>query len=178
MFEFIKKIIKKTKLILVDVFLLNLSLAVSFFMRFDTAWLSYFDYSHFIILSLVGFAVLYYSNLYNKLWRYASVEELFSIIKASIAINLLLVFYIFIARTSFPRSVILSNFMVDIFVLGISRFVLRIFTDYITRTVVHGSGTRVLIIGAGDAGEIIIREMNKHPEMKKHVIGLIDDDPK
>ena len=82
-------------------------------------------------------------------------------------INLLLVFYIFIFRSSFPRSVLLINLMTDIFLLGALRFGLRLLKDYSVNNNLLVPRTRVLIIGAGDAGEIIIREMNKHPELGK-----------
>ena len=67
--------------------------------------------------------------------------------------------------------------MTEIFFLGGSRFALRILRDYIISQNSHGAKNRVLIIGAGDAAEIIIREMQKHPELEKEIVGLIDDDP-
>jgi FlaA1/EpsC-like NDP-sugar epimerase len=57
------------------------------------------------------------------------------------------------------------------------RFGLRLLKDYLNRNQNKKSKSRVLIIGAGDAAEMITREIQKHPEMGKSVIGLVDDDP-
>ncbi len=178
MLEFLEKIYRrKSALIVIDIILLNLALFISFLLRFNGDVFSYLDFTYFLILTLIGFIVLYFSDLYNRIWQYASIGELLLIFKVSMLINLLLVFYIFIFRSSFPRSVLLINLMTDIFLLGALRFGLRLLKDYSVNNNLLVPRTRVLIIGAGDAGEIIIREMNKHPELGKKIIGLIDDDP-
>ncbi len=177
MLDIMSRLYKKPRLIIVDIVLLNLSLIVSFFMRFDASWTSYFNYSYIIVITVIGIIVLYFSNLYNKMWQYASIGELFSIVKVSVLINLILVLYVFFSRTSFPRSVILINFLVDIFILGSSRFGLRLLKEHLMGSKQKHNNTRVLIVGAGDAGEILIREMNKHTELGRHIVGLIDDDP-
>lgn len=178
MLEFLEKIYRrKSALIVIDIILLNLALFISFLLRFNGDVFSYLDFTYFLILTLIGFIVLYFSDLYNRIWQYASIGELLLIFKVSMLINLLLVFYIFISRSSFPRSVLLINLMTDIFLLGALRFGLRLLKDYSVNNNLLVPRTRVLIIGAGDAGEIIIREMNKHPELGKKIIGLIDDDP-
>jgi len=178
MLEFLEKIYRrKPALIVIDILLLNLALFISFLLRFNGDVFSYLDFTYFLILTLIGFIVLYFSDLYNRIWQYASIGELLLIFKVSMLINLLLVFYIFISRSSFPRSVLLINLMTDIFLLGALRFGLRLLKDYSVNNNLLVPRTRVLIIGAGDAGEIIIREMNKHPELGKKIIGLIDDDP-
>ena len=165
MLEFLEKIYRrKSALIVIDIILLNLALFISFLLRFNGDVFSYLDFTYFLILTLIGFIVLYFSDLYNRIWQYASIGELLLIFKVSMLINLLLVFYIFIFRSSFPRSVLLINLMTDIFLLGALRFGLRLLKDYSVNNNLLVPRTRVLIIGAGDAGEIIIREMNKHPE--------------
>ncbi|MEJ6952483.1 polysaccharide biosynthesis protein [Natronospora cellulosivora (SeqCode)] len=177
MLEFMSRIYKKKRLIIVDVILLNLALVLSFFIRFDGEWYNHFDYRFFIVISVSSFIVLFFSNLYKKIWKYASIGELKSIVKVSVLINLLLILYVFFAMRSFNRSILLVNFLLDVFLLGGSRFGLRLLKDHLSHQKILGARTRVLVIGAGDAGEIIIREMNKHPELKKDIIGLIDDDP-
>ena len=57
------------------------------------------------------------------------------------------------------------------------RFGLRLLKDYLNRNQNKKSKSRVLIIGAGDAAEMITREIQKHPEIGKRIIGLVDDDP-
>jgi len=177
MLDLMSKIYKKPRLIIVDIVLLNIALIVSFFMRFDANWTSYFDYTYIIVITVIGLIILYFSNLYNKMWQYASIGELFSIVKVSVLINLILVVFIFFSRTSFPRSVLLINFLVDVFIIGASRFGLRLLKERLIGNDQKQITTRVLIVGAGDAAEILIREMNKHSELGRYIVGLIDDDP-
>jgi len=111
------------------------------------------------------------------MWQYASMAELYSILKITAIINTAFIIYLYFSTISFPRSIVIINGMTEIFFLGGSRFALRVLRDYIISQNSHGAKSRVLIIGAGDAAEIIIREMQKHPELEKEIVGLIDDDP-
>lgn len=177
MLEFLLKLYKKPRLIIIDLILVNLALLFSFILRFDEAWMQYFQINYLVAITVISFLVLYFSSLYNKMWQYASMSELYSIFKATIMINTLFVIYIYFFRVGFPRSIIAINLMTDIFLLGGMRFSLRLLKDFLNRNQSNNSQKRVLIIGAGDAAEIIIREMQKHPEIGKKVIGLVDDDP-
>ncbi len=177
MLDKLKKVYKKPRLIIIDLLLLNFAFSLSFILRFDGFWTDYINISYFLIITAIGIIVLYFSNLYNKMWQYASIAELTSIIKTTILINLIFVIYIYFCRISFPRSIMIINCILDIFFIGGSRFLLRLLRDYLKRDNITAPKQKVLIIGAGDAAEIIVREMHKHPELKKEIIGLIDDDP-
>ncbi len=176
MVKFMIKIYKKPRLIFIDIILINIAFIMSFILRFDGSWLSYFTYSYLVILSLLGLVVLYFSDLYNKMWQYASISELYSVIRSAFLLNLSMPFVFFFLQLNLPRSIILINFILDIFVLGGLRFALRLLKEYISKSTINGEKARVLVVGAGDAAEMIVREMQKHPEMGKYVVGLIDDD--
>ena len=177
MIEYLLKLYKKPRLIIIDLVLVNLAVLFSFILRFDDVWMSYFQINYLAAITVISFLVLYFSSLYNKMWQYASMSELYSIFKATIAINTLFVIYLYFFQVGFPRSIIAINLMTDIFLLGGMRFGLRLLKDFLTRNQSNKSKNRVLIIGAGDAAEMIIREMQKHPEIGKSIIGLVDDDP-
>ncbi|MGB4046325.1 MAG: nucleoside-diphosphate sugar epimerase/dehydratase, partial [Halanaerobiales bacterium] len=145
---------------------------------FDGDWPSYFNHNYFFVISFTGIIVLFFSDLYNKVWRYASIAELFSILKSSVLINLVFLVILFFIQARLPRSILIINYMLDVLLIGGTRFTLRILKEYLGYSPVNGEKTRVLLVGAGDAGEIIIREMKKHPELRKKIIGLIDDDPR
>lgn len=177
MLEYIKKFYSKPGLFIVDLILLNFCLIGSFFLRFETNWLFYFE-NHFIpAISFLGIGAFYISNLYNKLWKYASIGELKSIVKSAAIINLLFMTYTYFLQINLPRSIPLINFMALVFTLGGVRFSLRILKDHYEQQSNKIPENHVLIVGAGDAAEMIIREMNKHPELNKAIVGLIDDDP-
>ncbi len=177
MIEYLLKLYKKPRLIVIDLLLINLAVLFSFILRFDEAWLQYFELNYLAAITVISFFVLYFSSLYNKMWQYASMSELYSIFKATIIINILFVIYLYFFRVAFPRSIVAINLMTDIFLLGGMRFGLRLLKDFLNRNQSKKSQSRVLIIGAGDAAEMIIREMQKHPEIGKRIIGLVDDDP-
>ncbi len=73
---------------------------------------------------------------------------------------------------------LLINFLVDVFILGGSRFGLRLLKEHLIGNNNNNITTRVLVVGAGDAAEILIREINKHTELGRYIVGLVDDDPK
>jgi FlaA1/EpsC-like NDP-sugar epimerase len=177
MFEKLYKLYTKPRLIILDLVLINLAMLLSFFLRFDSAWFQYLDFRYFISITAISFLILFFSNLYNKMWQYASMAELYSILKTTAIINTAFIIYLYFSTISFPRSIVIINGITEIFFLGGFRFALRVLRDYIISQNSHGAKSRVLIIGAGDAAEIIIREMQKHPELEKEIVGLIDDDP-
>ena len=176
-YKLINKIYKKTRLIILDLFLINFALYLSFVLRFGGITQSYFELNYFLAITIISGIILYFSNLYNKMWKYASISELRSLIRASILINSIFVVYIFLFQISFPRSILLMNGILDVFLLGGLRFSLRLLKDYLKSNNTIGSKKNVLIVGAGDAAEMIVREMHKHPELNKDIVALVDDNP-
>ncbi len=75
-----------------------------------------------------------------------------------------------------PIIDVMINFVLDIFVLGGTRFLLRLLKNYYIQNKSNKPQKNVLVVGAGDAGELLIREYQKHPELGKNIVGIIDDD--
>src|SRR6056297_2331632 len=175
MIEKLMKLYKKPYLIIIDIFLINLTLLFSYILRFDVVFLNYIKYEFFIVITIIGFISLYLTNIYNKIWHYASIAELKAIIKTSVIINTLFIIYLYFFLISFSRSVVIINFVLDIFVLGGIRFILRLVKSYYIQNKSNQPQKNVLVVGAGDAGELLIREYQKHPELGKNIIGIIDD---
>ena len=175
--SFINKLYSKRSMLVIDMVLLNLSLYGSFVLRFDTFEPFRYQFGFIPVITILGIGSFYISNLYNRLWKYASIGELKSLVKSAAIINLLFMTYTYYFQINLPRSIPLINFMLIVLSLGGVRFALRIAKDYLEQYKTREPESNVLIIGAGDAAEIIIREMNKHPELNKNIVGLIDDDP-
>ena len=98
MLEYLERIYRrKPALIIIDIILLNLALFISFILRFNGDVFNYLDFTYFMLISSIGLIILLFSNLYNRIWQYASIGELLTIFKVSALINLLLVFYIYIS---------------------------------------------------------------------------------
>ncbi|MGM8213837.1 polysaccharide biosynthesis protein [Virgibacillus sp. W0430] len=120
------------------------------------------------------YAVLY--KLYNKVWAYASVGELTAIVQAiTLSIISTGIIQFFINDFAIYKRALLVTWMLHIILIGGSRFVWRIYRDrYMKQT---AKKKRTLIIGAGDAGAMIVRQLNNnHNQSELHPIGFIDDD--
>ena len=169
-------------LILFDVVLINLSIYISLLLRFsDDGVIPHNFIQSFINLSpwftCITLACLYFFRLYNRMWQYASLGELYGIIKAVITSNILVIILIYVIPLSIlPRSVyILSCLFMFLFIAG-SRLGWRILRDYIVKEAARET-KKTLIIGAGDAGAIVARELSRNNLLGLTPIGFIDDNP-
>ncbi len=136
---------------------------------------------------LIKPVVYYFFGLYRRLWIYASVHELRLIVIAvsaasvllSIAVAILIFFQI--RRPDylgFPRMVLVIDWLLSVVLVGGLRFSMRVLAEMRARgNGVQTNAKRVLIVGAGDAGALVVREMQKNPQMKLVPVCLLDDDP-
>lgn len=125
------------------------------------------------VITLVVFALF---RLYNSLWRFAGLEEVLNIALASAVSGVLHFLMIFGTYHRMPRS----YFVIYILLLFISTLIVR-FSYRIVRLIyksnTHGTGMRnTLIIGAGEACNIVIRELKMSDNLDSHICGIIDDD--
>lgn len=119
-------------------------------------------------------------GLYKGLWQYASVKELLRIFKA-VGIGSLLTVggMVFILNLrGFPRSVYIIHPLLLFLFVGASRFGGRIFKHVSPSSFLNISDLKqVILVGAGDAGEMIVRESLRHPENGYRIVGFVDDNP-
>ena len=114
-------------------------------------------------------------RLYAGLWRYAGIRDLLRIVTA-VGLSSAIVYVLsrsVPALAGYPRSVLVIDSLLLVFVLGALRLTRRIWHefDYVPES------KRVLIYGAGDAGELIVRDMRHNPFYGYEPIGFFDDDP-
>jgi FlaA1/EpsC-like NDP-sugar epimerase len=179
------KLIKRSLwLIIVDIFLIFFSYILSYFVRFAfTVEAQYIAIlvQYTFIYAAIKVTFFYYFKLYKGLWKYASIEELVQVIVAVFFANTATVGIQVMTRTLLPRSIIVMTLMFDIFLIGGVRFVGRV-----TRRIKHRHAFRwdlkgdsnILVIGAGDAGVLISRELNHTQGFNGRIVGFVDDDPK
>ena len=167
-----------------DAILTSLSVLLAFAVRFEGQIpIRYFSNIPGIIsLTLaITLPIFYFLRLYHFSWIYVSAAELISLIKATSLSFLLLTATFFILRdeaifSGFPRSTLfISYFFIFIFSGGI-RFGKRIYLQ-IFPGVKKGEKERTLIVGAGDAGEQILRNVLNSRYSPYLPIGFIDDNP-
>lgn len=177
------------KLLFIDVLLVALSLWLAFLLRFDFGMdVAYKEYTQFVLMSLVPFIVIsvifnHVFSLYNSVWRYASIEELLSIVFSVTISNVVFIVYSYfvnykILHTSyfrFPLTVHIIAWIISIAFLGGTRFIFRI--SCTANQLLEGTNgkKRLLIIGAGEAAVMLIKEIKSHKELNYNIIGLIDD---
>ncbi len=129
------------------------------------------------LLLLIRLAFLFVFKLDKDLWRYASVRDLTDI---SLTVSMGSGLFLFILRgllgeLGYPLSIYVIDWLLNVFLLGGVRLFRRI---HVNRGEKGGAKKRVVVIGAGDAAEIMLREIEHSPIGQYEVIGLIDDNPK
>jgi FlaA1/EpsC-like NDP-sugar epimerase len=134
--------------------------------------------THFFMMVFpVQFFFFALFGLYRGVWRFASIPDLIRIVKAAAFGALFLVaFWFFTAARHvyiLPRSVPILYFIFLILILGATRTVYRFCRSYGGM----GAAKRVLIIGAGDAGEGLIRDLFRHATQKYKPVAFLDDHP-
>ncbi|MBN2374198.1 polysaccharide biosynthesis protein [bacterium] len=179
-------------IILADLTLFTISYAGSYLLRFDlkVPHTEYLTFKRTLIpIILLKLYVFHCFKLYRGMWRYTSLKEIERIIKASFVSSALIILFILITTRfqGYPRSVFLMDAMFTILLIGGFRASIRLCYEYckqgasgIISGIIDGNknGKRIIIIGAGDAGEKIIREINGNSELDYKIIGILDDDPK
>lgn len=165
-----------------DIFCTILSLLLAFFLRFNFSIPeAYFPVIVKSLTLLIFFRVFssFLFGLYGGVLRYASINDLLRIIKSVTLGTLLFISTIAVVFhfKGFPRSVFLIDWFTILVFLGGSRFLYRIFKE-IQITPKHPEVRRkVLIIGAGDVGEMILRSIRQERKITYEVTGFLDDDP-
>ena len=116
------------------------------------------------------------AGLYKSLWRYASIDDLVDILwtsAAGSALFMALVAYVFGDR-GYPRSIYIIDFMAFVSISGGTRLLMRIFNEY---TAPGAGRKRVFIVGAGDRGELAVRQIRLNGNKNSYEpVGFIDDD--
>lgn len=177
-----QKKLRTIYLIIIDAMLINLAFYVAFYIRFEGSLPSqYFPLylSNAIAITAIKIATFYYFNLYKSLWKYASIEELIQIVVTAAVANTVVLSYLFINQVHLPRSIYILVGMLDVLLVGGSRLSYRTFRSVKNSDFkVNGKHKRVMIIGAGDAGAMVIRELKNHKELNSKPVAIIDDDEK
>jgi len=117
-------------------------------------------------------------GVYRGVWRYTSVDDLIVFLKAvalSSVGSLMVVLFVFRFQ-GFSRIVFVIDGVLMFLVLAGSRLAFRLFRQMLPANGGH-NGRRVLIYGAGDGGELLLRELRNNSELHLSPVGFIDDDP-
>lgn len=127
---------------------------------------------------LIKMSAFFIFGLYRGVWRYIGISDFFTIFKvvslSSIASILFLTFKF--RFKDYSRAVLFIDWLILLFLVLGSRFLFRILGEFLSR--MQKEGRNVLIFGAGDMGEAVVREIKRNKELNYNTIGFIDDDPR
>ncbi len=165
-------------MIIFDTLLMIASVYLSLLLRFDGQIEAPF-YQAFIDLipwfAIITLVSLYFFRIYHRMWQYASLGELYSIIKAISTSMLIIVALIYTLPLPYlPRSVYIISWGLMIAFIGGSRLGWRILRDMIIKDI-SSVAKPTLIVGAGDAGALVARELKNNQGLNLQAIGFIDD---
>lgn len=174
--------IKKIMLVALDIVAINAATVLSLFVRFELSF-SKIDVQYIenarqflwidTIFTLIIFTIF---GLYSGLWKYASIKELFNII---VACTISYTFKYFATNwmgISQPRSTIFFGWVLLIILVFATRFSYRILRYIVHENTQRKGIKKIMVVGAGDAGNMIIREIRSSGILKSKVVCAIDDD--
>jgi FlaA1/EpsC-like NDP-sugar epimerase len=185
---FLPQHIRNRYYFLFDFFLIALTPFVALILRVDSAaWSGIYNESlvlYTFTSLLIRIPIFHYFRLYRRYWLYASVEELLAIIQAVLLSSLLISGLYFTEHfldiftwRSLPRSVPFIESLLILIAIGGSRLSLRALASKRRpeNQMKLEKRKRVLVVGAGEAGAIIAREMRTSPRVALEPVGFVDD---
>ena len=180
--------------ILLDALVLCLTPALALMLRVDGVFALGKNASallfYIAVALIIRLVVFYASGLYSRYWRYASIGEMTQIV-AAVMISTVVILVVFFgvripalgicdaweSACTLPRSIPFIDAMLVVLAIGATRFSVRTADLYLQRGRAGQATQRVLIVGAGEAGTMIAREMRANPQLGLDPIGFVDDDP-
>ena len=173
-------------LILADIALLAFSYFMAYIIRFDGdvpdnyQQVLKYTIAPIILCKLIMF---YFFNLYRGMWRYTGIFDLINVIKAVFTSSLIIVTTILMLTRfhGISRSVYIIDAILTLILIGGIRVSIRLIlsrnaTELLYRKNNKSSKKNLIIIGAGDAAEKVVREINDNPMMKYNIVAFVDDD--
>ena len=131
------------------------------------------------ILSLVAYYVFsYFFNLYWRDWEYASVYEVITVVKCvSATVIVSTISGIAFFDTKITWQFLIVCWLLLVISIGGVRLSMRVFREFFADSSVMENAKPTLIVGAGAAGTLLVRQMLMHPAMRMDPIAFVDDDP-
>ena len=167
--------------VLLDVVLIILAYWSAYAVKFgafsdSTAWNLFLrTVPVLVFIKMATFLVL---GVYRGIWRYTSVDDLITFAKAvavSSILSMLVILFAFRFQ-GYSRTVFVLDGLLMLMLLAGSRLAFRLFRKVLP-VAQDGTGRRVLIYGAGDGGELFLRELRNNRDWKYSPVGFLDDDP-
>ena len=161
---------------LIDIFLLNISLVISIFLKYDQLQITNKNINFLIYFNL-SFCIIYFIlKIYNNSWRFSGTSEYMSLVALSSSVTAFSYIFRAFFKLDTKSSLYFETWIIFTFLLIISRFLM-----FLTRmkgvTKRDINSENVLIYGAGEAGVLLVKESRINPNFSYRIVGFLDDNP-
>ena len=178
---------------LTDVVAIGSAAFGAFVLRFDWLFFQYRpEFPVFLVAALLIKPTIFYGfGLYRRYWRYASVRDLNAVVFATGAAAVAMSLFVgltlpFGLIQEFSRAVLVIDSLLTLLAVGGIRMSIRVVYEPRVKTRTGrwpfgqkeaAVGKRVLVVGAGNAGTMVVREMQRNPQLEMEAVAFLDDDP-
>ena len=161
---------------LIDIFLLNVSLVISIFLKYDQLQITNKNINTLVYFNL-SFCIIYFIlKIYNNSWRFSGTSEYMSLVALSSSTTILSYIFRIFLRLDTKSSLYFETWIIFTFLLIVSRFLMFLTRmKGITRS--DANSENVLIYGAGEAGVLLVKESRINPKFSYRIVGFLDDNP-
>ena len=168
--------IRKLVKFLIDIFLLNVSLVVSIFLKYDQLQLTNKNINILVYFNL-SFCVIYFIlKIYNNSWRFSGTSEYMSLVALSSSTTILSYIFRIFLKLDTKSSLYFETWIIFTFLLIVSRFLMFLTRmKGITKSDINSEN--VLIYGAGESGVLLVKESRINPNFPYRIVGFLDDNP-
>lgn len=168
--------LRKLVKFLIDIFLLNVSLVVSIFLKYDQLQITNKNIDTLVYFNL-SFCIIYFIlKIYNNSWRFSGTSEYMSLVALSSSTTILSYIFRIFLRLDTKSSLYFEAWIIFTFLLIVSRFLMFLTRmKGITRS--DANFENVLIYGAGESGVLLVKESRINPNFPYKIVGFLDDNP-
>ena len=168
--------IRKLVKFLIDIFLLNVSLVISIFLKYDQLQITNKNINTLVYFNL-SFCIIYFIlKIYNNSWRFSGTSEYMSLVALSSSVTVLSYMIRIFLRLDTKSSLYFETWIIFTFLLIVSRFLMFLTRmKGITRS--DANSENVLIYGAGESGVLLVKESRINPNFPYRIVGFLDDNP-
>jgi FlaA1/EpsC-like NDP-sugar epimerase len=168
-----------------DAGIIALAWTLAWLLRFDQGrpvyYDRYLDWQIILVVVAIQLTVFAFSGFYNRWWRYVSTRDMWTALRG-VGLASLATFLIFTLFEIHPARVPTGVWFIDLllclaFVAG-SRLLARTLIERPLPGQVVARGKEAIVVGAGDAAQLVIKEMLRNPSLGYTPIGIVDDDPR
>lgn len=173
-----EKVVRTLPGVIADLLMVFAAWLGAYWLRFNLGSIPdhFYEYAIYVspVVLLVQGVLLYWFGVFRGVWRFTSLDDLVRIVKAvAVGATVLMVLMFLIVRLgNVPRSVPFLYVILLVALLGGARLIYRLATE---KKLALGAGKRVLIVGAGQAGEMLIRDLHRKAGGNYQPVAIIDD---